>query len=281
MADQAADQAQRESWSKAAEAWERRQPELREALGIVSEWMVDAIDPKPGERVLELAAGPGETGFIAAQRLGAEGRLLSTDQSSEMVEVAKRRAAELGLENVDFAVVDAQHIELEPESFDAVLCRFGYMLMGDPDGALRGTHDVLRPFGRIAMAVWDTPDRNLWLAAPVIQVVSRGLMPPPDPTAPSPFAMADPEALCSRLSAAGFSDPRAEKLEFAQSYPRFDDYWDSTLDLAAPVAAAVNDLDAEQVAEVRDGVHDALRQFEGEDGTLTVPATAIVAAARA
>jgi SAM-dependent methyltransferase len=142
---------------------------------------VNAIDPKPGERVLELAAGPGETGLIAAQRLGPEGRLLSTDQAPQMVEIARRRAAELGLENVDFDVTDAQRMELEPESFDAVLCRWGYMLMADPDEALRRTRRVLKRGGRLPLATWDRPDRNLWMSAPVIAPVSEGVMPPPDP----------------------------------------------------------------------------------------------------
>jgi SAM-dependent methyltransferase len=93
---------------------------------------VTAIDPKPGQRVLELAAGPGETGFLVAQRLGPDGTLLSTDQSPDMVEVARRRAAELGLTNVEFQVLDGQQIDLDERSFDAVLCRWGYMLMVHP-----------------------------------------------------------------------------------------------------------------------------------------------------
>jgi ubiquinone/menaquinone biosynthesis C-methylase UbiE len=98
-----------------------------------------------------------------------------------MVEIARRRAAELGLENVDFDVIDAQRMELEPESFDAVLCHWGYMLMADPDEALRRTRRVLKRGGRLPLATWDRPDRNLWMSAPVIAPVSEGVMPPPDP----------------------------------------------------------------------------------------------------
>jgi ubiquinone/menaquinone biosynthesis C-methylase UbiE len=279
MSDEA-DRAQREAWSKAAGAWERRQTEMRESLAPLSAWMVDAIDPQPGETVLELAAGPGETGFIAARRLGDDGRLLSTDQSSEMVAVAQRRAAELGLGNVDFAEIDAQRLELEADSVDAVLCRFGYMLMGDPDAAFRGTCRVLRPGGRLAMATWSTPDRNLWMAAPAIQLVSRGALELPNPNAAGPFSMADADALCERLSAAGFESPRAEPLEFAQHYESFDDYWETTIDLAAPIAAALDALDDSGASEVRDAVHGALRQFESADGSLAIPASAVMTSAR-
>ncbi len=279
MSDEA-DRAQREAWNKAAGAWGRRQTEMRKSLAPLSAWMVDAIDPQPGERVLELAAGPGETGFIAARRLGDEGRLLSTDQSSEMVAVAQRRAVELGLGNVEFAVIDAQRLELESDSVDAVLCRFGYMLMGDPDAAFRGTLRVLRPGGRLAMATWNTPDRNLWMAAPAMQLISRGALELPDPTAAGPFSMADADALCERLSAAGFESPRTEQLEFAQHFASFDDYWEVTIDLAAPIAAALDGLDDSGASEVRDAVHGALRQFESADGSLAIPASAVMAAAR-
>ena len=187
----ALDRAQRAAWQRAAGAWGKWQASIRDATHIVSQWMVDAIDPQPGEQVLDLAAGPGETGFIAARRLGDDGRLTSTDQSEEMVSVARRRAEELELHNVRFAVLDAQRIELDPASFDAALCRFGYMLMGDPDAALRGTHRVLKPGGRVALAVWDAPDRNVWMVALPAQLVARGALPPPAPDAPTPFSMAE------------------------------------------------------------------------------------------
>ena len=276
-----ADRAQREAWSKAAGAWGRRQAEMRATLAPLSTWLIEAIDPQPGQRVLELAAGPGETGFIAAQRLGDDGTLVSSDQSAEMVAVAQQRAAELGLSNVEFAVIDAQRLDLEPDSFDAVICRFGYMLMGDPDAALKATRSVLRPGGRLALATWDTPDRNLWMAAPGMQLIARGALALPDPKAPGPFAMANLDELRDRLSAAGFNSPHAEQLGFTQRYANFDDYWEVTIDLAAPIAAALEGLDDAAASEVRDGVHEALRQFEAADGSLEVPARAVVASARA
>jgi SAM-dependent methyltransferase len=266
-------------WRRGAEGWERRQQTLREKTAPVAQWLVDAIDPQPGERILELAAGPGETGFIAAQRLGPEGRLLSTDQASEMVEVARRRAAELGLENVDFDVIDAQTLELEPQSFDAVLCRWGFMLMGEPDEAMRRTHRVLKEGGRLAMATWDRPDRNMWMAAPVLALVSQGALPPPDPSAPSPFAMPDPADVERRLRAAGFSSARAEPIALTQTYPSFDGYWEETMDLSAPVRAAAAGLGEEDLAKFRAATRETLSQFIGPDGRIEAPASAVVAAA--
>jgi ubiquinone/menaquinone biosynthesis C-methylase UbiE len=273
------DEQQRESWRRAAEGWERRQQALRQRSAPVSEWLVNAIDPKPGERVLELAAGPGETGFMIARRLGPEGRLLCTDQAPEMLEVARRRASELGLTNVDFAVVDAQQLELEHEQFDGAVCRWGYMLMADPDEAMRRTHAALCDGGRLALATWDRPDRNLWLAAPVMALVGQGAMPPPNPADPSPFALPEPTDLERRLRSAGFSDARAERVEFVQQYPSFDEYWAETMDMAAPVAEALAAVSPTEAEAARASTQETLSQFAADDGQLHVPAVAVVAAA--
>ena len=279
MNARAADEQQRELWRRGAQGWERRQESLREKTAPVAHWLVDAIDPQPGQRVLELAAGPGETGLIAAQRLGSQGRLLSTDQSPEMVEVAQRRAAELGLDNVDFAVIDAQQLELEPASFDAAICRWGYMLMGDPDEAMRRTRLALRDGGRLALATWDRPDRNLWMAAPAIALVTQGAMPPPNPADPSPFALPDPDDLERRLRSAGFSSVQTDRVEFPQKYASFDEYWAETMDLAAPLASVVGELPSDTTEAVRAAIRQALAQFTAVDGRIEAPATAVVAVA--
>lgn len=279
MDAQELDRRQRELWRRGAQGWERRQASLREKTAPVSRWLVDAIGPQPGERVLELAAGPGETGFIAAQRIGPEGRLLCTDQAPEMIEVARRRASELGLTNVDFAVIDAQELELESGSFDAALCRWGYMLMADPNEAMRRTRVALRSEGRLAMATWDRPDRNLWMAAPAMALVGQGIIPPPNPADPSPFALPDPVDVEGRLRSAGFASVRTDRLEFSQRYPSFDEYWAETLDCGAPIAAAVAGLQAAQVDAIQMATRQTLSQFTTDDGGIDIPASAVVAVA--
>lgn len=275
------DQKQRELWRRGAQGWERRQVSLREVTEPVSRWLIHALDPQPGERVIELAAGPGETGFIAAERIAAEGRLLSTDQSPEMVEVARRRAAELGLQNVDFAVIDAQQLELEPASFDAAICRWGYMLMGDPDEALRRTRTILRDGGRLALAAWDRPDRNLWMAAPMIALVGEGVLPPPNPSDPSPFALHDPDDLERRLRAAGFGSVETDHVDFTRRYPSFDEYWEETIDLSAPLAGAIDGLSAEGGEAVRTAARNTLAPFIDAEGRIEVAARTVVALALA
>jgi tRNA A58 N-methylase Trm61 len=112
--------------------------------------MVARLDPQPGQTILELGAGTGETGFAAARLIGDSGRLISTDLPPAMVEVAKRRAEELGVGNAEFRVVDAEHIDLEDSSVAGILCRWAYMLMPDPPAALAdsdGLRDLLSRAG--------------------------------------------------------------------------------------------------------------------------------------
>ncbi len=281
LSRQEQDERQRELWRRAAEGWERRQRPLRERTAPVSKWLVDAIDPQPGQRVVELAAGPGETGFMAARRVGPDGHLLCTDQAPEMIAVARRRAAELGLENVEFAVIDAQRLELEPGAFDAALCRWGYMLMADPDEAMRRTRLALRKGARLALATWGRPDQNLWMSAPMISLVAQGVLPPPDPSAPSPFALHDADDLERRLRAAGFDQVRTEHLEFPQRYASFDEFWAETLDMAAPLAQTVAGLNPDAAEAVRIGAQQTLSQFVAADGRIEVPASVILGVAEA
>ncbi len=156
--DAAAEQV--EAWRSVAAGWERRRSLFARATALLSERMVELLEPAPGERVLELAAGPGETGFRALPLIQPDGQLLSTDVAPEMVEVARRRASELGLANVHFAVENAAALSLPDDSADAVLCRFGLMLVPEMDRAAAEIARVLRPAGRAVLAVWASSRLN-------------------------------------------------------------------------------------------------------------------------
>ena len=127
--------------------------------------MVDLLEPSTGQRILELAAGPGETGFLALARIQPGGELLSTDAAPEMVEAARRRALELGLASVCFSVEDAANLSLDDDAVDGILCRFGLMLVPDMEGMAGEIARVLRPGGRAVLAVWASSRLNPWITA--------------------------------------------------------------------------------------------------------------------
>ena len=177
-----------EGWEAAASGWVRRRDLVRELGEPVSRWMLDAIDPQPGEHVLELAAGLGETGMLAAERVAPSGSVVISDQAEAMLAGAREHASELGLDNVEFKVLNAEWIDLPLASVDAALCRWGYMLMADPATALGETRRVLRPGGRLALAVWDSVQGNPWALLPAQELRERGLVPAEDPRGRRPRA---------------------------------------------------------------------------------------------
>src|ERR1700678_4138288 len=120
------------SWEEAASGWTRQQGSMREFGAPVSHWMIDATGPQPGERVLELAAGLGETGMLAAELVAPIGGVIVSDQAEAMLSGARERAIALGLSNVEFQVLNAEWIDLPVASIDVVLCRWRYMLIVDP-----------------------------------------------------------------------------------------------------------------------------------------------------
>ena len=153
-------QQSRAAWGAVAPGWYAQREELWKASRPVSEWMIQRLDPKPGDTVLELAAGLADTGLVAARLVGESGRVIVTDFTPEMVAAARRRAEELGVQNAEFRVLDAERMDLKTNVVDGVLCRWGYMLMIDPAKAFAETRRVLRPSGRLAFSVWAARERN-------------------------------------------------------------------------------------------------------------------------
>jgi ubiquinone/menaquinone biosynthesis C-methylase UbiE len=241
MTAEAIDKHRREIYEIAeaiAPGWERWRARIEEITTPVRGWMIRELAPRPGDTVLELAAGPGDTGFAVAPTVGESGRLISTDFSPAMVEVGRRRAAELGLTNVEHRVLDAERMELEDDSVDGVLCRFGYMLMADSAAALAETRRVLRPNGRLVLAVWREAARNPWVALAGRILVGRGLVPPPEPGAPGMFTMASDERMRELLEGAGFSIERLEDVAIRFRYGNVEDYVASARDTGGTFARA-------------------------------------------
>jgi SAM-dependent methyltransferase len=220
--------------------------------------------------VLELAAASGDTGFLAAELLGPGGRLISSDFVPEMVEAARRHAAELGIGNAEFRVIDGQSIDLADGAVDGVLCRWGYMLMPDPAAALAETCRVLRPGGRVAFAVWGRPDDNPWGSVAGRVLLERGHLEAPAPDAPGPFRLHDEERLRGLVADAGLQLVTLESLGVTWRYGSADEYWQATGDLSHSLASVLAMLDADEKAAVRADVGEALSAYADGDG-LTIP----------
>ena len=259
-------QQSRAAWNAVAPGWYTQREELWKVSRRVSEWMIRRLDPQPGDTVLELAAGLGDTGFMAARLVGESGRVIITDFAPEMVAGARRRAEEIGVKNAEFRVLDAEQMDLEMDSVDGVLCRWAYMLTTDPATAFAETRRVLRPGGRLAFSVWASRERN-----PALSLVGRvlelqGHIPPPEPEAPGAFAMADPERTRELVVRAGFAEPEIEEVSFRFSFVNQEAFWRYLTETSASASPVLRSLPTTAQEAVREQVHEAARPFHSGEG---------------
>jgi SAM-dependent methyltransferase len=213
-----------EAWERMAGGWEMAVDRIEASATPVREWLLRELAPRRGDVVLELAAGPGETGFGAGAAVGEQGRVISSDRSPAMVDVGRRRAEQLGLRNVEHLVLDAEDLDLPDALVDGAICRFGYMLMVDPGQALNETRRVLRPGGRLVFAVWREAEHNPWVAVPGEMFVRRGVVPPPEPEAPGMFTLASDERMQELLGDAGFTTWKIEDVSVRFVAADLDEY---------------------------------------------------------
>jgi SAM-dependent methyltransferase len=267
----------RERWLKAAAGWEARADHFARDTMPVSSAMVEAIDPQPGQTVLDLAAGMGDTGYLAFELIQPGGELITSDFSPEMLTAAQKRAPQ---GNVRFRQMDLSvPLDQPSASIDAVLCRWGYMLLEDPEFALRETRRILRQDGKLALAAWTGPDDNLWSAAPTRVLQQRGLVEPPP--GPGQFTWADPNLIIATMEAAGFVEPEVDAIDFTMHFADFDDWW-THITLTSGTVGAVNEtLDFATRSDVLAELEKQAEPFTQPDERLEIPARTWIATATA
>lgn len=270
-----------ERWERAASGWSRVAGRVREFGMPVSAWMIEHAGLHPGQRVLELAAGPGETGFLAAELIRPGGTLISSDGAENMLDVARTRARELGLENVEFKRLQLEWIDLPTASVDVVMCRWGVMLIVDPEAALREMRRVLVPGGRVVLAVWDQPELNPWSTIEDRAMVELGHATPPDPGAPGMFSLAAPGRLHELLEGAGFVEVLVESVELPRPPVTAAEALAEKLNLSRAFADSYEALSDEERRAVEERIALLGEPYAGPDGRLILPARSLVAAASA
>jgi ubiquinone/menaquinone biosynthesis C-methylase UbiE len=238
-------------WSAMAPRWERGRELLWRSTAPVSEWLVSHLDPQPGQLLLDLAAGTGETGFLALERVGGGARLISADRERGMVEAAERLALDRGLDGIEFRVLDGERLDLADSSIDGVLCRFGYILKGDPPPMLLEIRRILRPGGRLVFSVWASRERNPWMTVPADVMLERGHLPPQTEAEVKLSARRNDASIRSVLDETHFTVSDLEEIEVAYRFADADELWFFVSELRGPVALALADLPDGERAAVR------------------------------
>jgi ubiquinone/menaquinone biosynthesis C-methylase UbiE len=262
-----------ETWQRVAGGWERRNEQQWRRTEPVSRNLVERLALRAGETVLELAGGVGQTGLLAAEAVGPDGRLIASDFSPAMLDAARRLADQLGVTNVEHRLIDAEQIDLPDASVDAVLCRWGYMLIAEPARAFAETRRVLNARGRLAFSVWAAPDANPWAAVIGRALVAHDAMPAPEPGAPGMFALAASERIEMLARRAGFQSVEVEDIPLTFAYESFDEYWTVTMELGGGISRAVSALAPDEQTAVRADVERGAEPY-AKDGGYELPGLA-------
>lgn len=237
--------------------------------------LLEMLPAQTGERVLDVATGPGVVALAAALQVGPSGAVVATDLAPEWDKEIAKRAGELGVENVSFRAMGAEALDLPDDSFDVAYCQFGLMFVPDPVRALREMRRVLRPGGRLGVVVWSTPDR-----VPCFTLFNRrlgALAPPeaPERQLPTPLALGAPGLIEGQVAEAGFGGVRVEKRTLDFVSKGADELWRfRVLEGPPAIKNAVHALSEEERERVRGQIYADLEAYT-RDGEVRLPSEAI------
>lgn len=269
--------ASRRTWGSMAAGWAAGYETTEMQNATVNDWLLTRADPRPGDAVLDIAAGPGGLSHAASRLVAPNGRVICTDFAPEMVEAARSLGAAHDIDNIEYRTLDAEQMELDDASIDVALCRLGYMTMADPGAALGETHRVLRPAGALAFSV--VTGDGAFFTVPVNIFIEHGHLEEFDPRNAKIFSMADPDRVRDLTTGAGFGVIEMETIQFER---RFDEngVWDDIVDRNARLSAVIGAMDPEEREMMRAAVLDGFAPYRGADGDFHLPAENLAVLAR-
>lgn len=267
-----------QAWSAVAEAWDANADYVDEHSVEATAALLDRAAVQRGERVLELAAGPGSLGATWSQLVGPTGAVVVSDISPVMVEVARRRSAALG--NVETAVIDAAAIDRPDGSFDVVACRMGLMFTPDPAVAFAEILRVLRPGGRLGALTWGGIEHNPWMTCVGMAAMVNGLVSGGPPVGPGGiFSLGDPAELEALAKGAGFADVAVEAFAVTFRADTVNAHVERVASLAGPLASALQAAPPDQLAALRRTAAELAAPYLTDDG-LEIPGRALLVSGR-
>jgi ubiquinone/menaquinone biosynthesis C-methylase UbiE len=271
---------QREQWDRVAAGWKKWWQAIENGAQHVSQRMLELAQVKPGQRVLDIATGIGEPALSAAGRVGAAGRVVATDVSPQMLDIARERAAALGLTNVEFIASDVEGLNFPVGNFDAVLCRWGVTSLPNPSKTLAAIRRMLTPGGSFVTSVWDAAPKGRPMAS-IAEDVAREVFDLPSSRAdgPSPPGSAK-SALEQEMAQAGFVDVRVEAMTLVLEIPSAPDCTQYLMDVSPEFAALLSGQSSSQQQAFRQRLADRLRPYVMADGSVRLPNVTLCAVGR-
>ncbi|PKB15070.1 class I SAM-dependent methyltransferase [Flavobacterium sp. 5] len=250
---------QKETWNKFSPGWKKWDELTMDFLKPMGDGIIKLLDLKKHDIVLDVAAGSGEPGLTIASRL-TEGKVISSDLSEGMLEIAAENAKKRGIINFETKVCDVCELPFLDNTFDAISCRFGFMFFPDMLLAIKEMTRVLKPGGKIATAVWNIPEKNFWVTA-IMSTINKNIeLPTPPPGAPGMFRCSKAGFMSDLFSQAGLKNISENEITGKLNCKTTDVYWDLMNDVAAPVVAALSKADDEIKDKIKTEVYSLVNQ---------------------
>jgi enediyne biosynthesis protein CalE5 len=272
---------QREAWNGAASGWRKWSPMIDGGTCAISARLVELAGVEAGSRVLDVAAGYGEPALTAARRAGPDGSVVATDISPEMIAYGRERAAQAGLENIEFVESAAASLDFPQGNFDAALSRWGIIFEPEAEAAAGRIRSFLTLGGRFAISSWGAPERVPMIALPM-KIASEQLdVPLPPPGTPGPLSRPTPEALGGLLGTAGFAEVTVEEADVLLEWDSPEDFTTFNREIVPPLRAILAERSEEQQEDALTAITEAARASSGQAGEVTLSNLALLAVGRA
>jgi ubiquinone/menaquinone biosynthesis C-methylase UbiE len=265
---------QQQLWNHLATGWEKWWPVQERGLQHISDCLLDLAKIRPGDRVLDIGTGIGEPALNASLRVGSEGYVVATDLAPQMLAIARKRAAALGLKNLEFREMDTEALDFPDSSFDAILSRFSLMFLSDVDATLAKILRMLVAHGKFASSVWDAARK-----VPIINLafdLAKGMFGQPSKTAGTTMVFSLAEGILEKaLAQAGFSNIQTKVLEGSLEFASVGALTQFLGEVNVSLIGTLAQQPAERQAEYWQMLAQEVQKFARPDGSINFTHRAI------
>ena len=267
-------QQQKESWNKFSAGWKKWNEQTMSFLKPIGDKIIEFIKPEGSQTILDIASGTGEPGLSIATMLEG-GKVVMTDIAEDMLAIAKENAASRSIVNTETIVSDVSNLPFDNNSFDSISCRFGYMFFPDMQMAANEMNRVLKPSGKIAISVWNIPEKNFWVTA-IMGTIKKHIDIPENPSgAPGMFRCCKPGLMKEIFEKAGFKNISEQEVTSSLNCGTLDRYWSMMTEIGAPIVTALSKADNQLKEQIKNEVFEIVAQkYPGNN--LQLDASAIV-----
>lgn len=265
---------QKATWDKFSSGWRKWDELSMDFLKPQGDEIIRFLSPSGNATVLDIAAGTGEPGLSIAAMI-PNGKVIITDLSEGMLEVANENAAKRGITNIKTRACDVCELPFEDNTFDLISCRLGFMFFPDMQLAAKEMYRVLKPGGKIATTVWAAPDKNFWSTATMTVVNKIMEIPAPPPGTPALYRCAERGLVSGILNNVGFRNVAESDVKVKLNVGTTEQYWNFMTDVVAPVVAALSKADDATKATIKSEVlASVLQQYT--EGAIAIDGNALV-----